>query len=440
MSSAPADELTHAARLQRRWRGLGGVLFMLFYSVFFAAHMELAGTSLYLQDGVLAGAPTASFVHDLTAERVKAGSGGAGENSAFLLLHHTPIRLLTAFLTLVADNGTTAGRHAVAALTAGAGALTLGMLYQGLLWCGVGRGRAILFSSLAGTSMALLLFSAMPQPQVFSALGLTAALAAVVRGRSGRWWEFAASALYATCCSLFNLVPVLLLAVVRVVDQWRTSGSLRPVMLLPVNLAALLLLTLSAMKVQGWIYPQSNPTRMTAVVQKAAQGIPPALGRLPGVNWAAAGREAFVTSMIATGLASDGDPGVGSDARKVVLKQGPEVTPDVQHGLQPVWLLLLLVGLLGLPSAAGRGAPTALALLVGSFGFVATLPGQDAILTQAPLWTPALVFLVGIGVEQHVRRWRILGALLPLLVLAMIVGLGLHNARFMAELGRMIAL
>lgn len=439
MSSAPADELTHAARLQRRWRGLGGVLFMLFYSVFFAAHMELEGTSLYLQDGVLAGAPTASFVHDLTAQGVKAGSGGAGENSAFLLLHHTPIRLLTAFLTLVAENATTAGRHAVAALTAGAGALTLGMLYQALLWCGVGRWRAILFSSLAGTSMALMLFSALPQPQVFSALGLTAALAAVVRGRSGRWWEFAAAALYATCCSLFNLVPVLLLAVVRVVDQWRTSGSLRPVMLLPVNLAALLLLTLSAMEVQGWIYPHSNQTRMTAVVQKAALGIPPALGRLPEVKWADAGREAFVTSMIATELASDGDPAVGSHARKVVLKQGPEVTPHLQHGLQSAWLLLLLVGLLGLPSA-GRGAPTALALLVGSLGFVATLPGQDAILTHAALWTPALVFLVGIGVEQHVRRWRILGGLMPLLVLAMIVALGLHNARFMAELGRMIAL
>ncbi|MEZ5387104.1 MAG: hypothetical protein R3F13_16470 [Prosthecobacter sp.] len=439
MSAPPQDELAQAARLQRRWRGLGGVLFMLFYSVFFAAHMELAGTSLYLQDGVLAGAPTASFVHDLTAQGVKAGSGGAGENSAFLLLHHTPIRLLTAFLTLVAENATTAGRHAVAALTAGVGALTLGMLYQALLWCGVGRWRAFLFASLAGTSMALMLFSGLPLPQVFSALGLTAAMAAVVRGRSGRWWEFAAAALYSTCCSLFNLVPLLLLAVVRVVDQWRISGSLRPVMLLPVNLAALLLLTLSAMKVQGWLYPHSSQTSITAVVQKAAQGIPPALRRLPEVNWAETGRQAFLTNVIAPELANDVDPAAGSHARKVVLKQGADVALDFRHPLQSAWLLLLLVGLLGLPSA-GRGAPTALALIVGSLGFVATLPGQDAFWAQAPLWTPALVFLAGIGIEQHVKRWKILGLPVALLVLGLLAALCLHNARFVAELGRILAL
>ena len=435
MSSHPPDELAQAARLQRRWRGLGGVLFMLFYSIFFAAHMELAGTSLYLKDDVFAGTPTASFVNDLTAAGIKAGSGGAGEDSAFLLLHHTPIRLLTAFLKLVSENPTTAGRHAVAALTAGAGALTLGLLYQALLWCGVGRWRAILFSSLAGTSTALMLFSALPQPQVFSALGLTAALAAVVRGRSGRWWEFAAAALYAACCSLFNLVPLLLLAVVRVIDQSRTSGSLRPVMLLPVNLAALVLLTLSAMKVQGWLYPHSSQTSITAVLQKAAQGIPPALRRLPEVNWAEKGRLAFVTSAIAPGLASDGDPAVQSHARKVVMARGSELTLGLQSG----WLLLLLVGLLGLP-AAGRGVPTALAVIAGSIVFVATLPGQDAFLTHSPLWTPALVFLAGIGVEQHVWRWRILGGLVAVLVLALLVPLGLHNAHFVAELARMTAI
>ncbi len=439
MSSHPPDELAQAARLQRRWRGVGGVLFMLFYSIFFAAHMELAATSLYLKDDVFAGTPTASFVNDLTAERLKAGNDGAGNDSAFLLLHHTPIRLLTGFLTLVTENATTAGRHAVAALTAGAGALTLGMLYQGLIWCGVGRWRAILFASLAGASMALMVFSALPLPQIFSALGLTAALAAVVRGRSGRWWEFAAAALYASCCSLFNLVPVLLLAVVRVVDQSRTSGSLRPVMLLPVNLAALLLLTLSAMKVQGWLYPRSSQTSITAVVQDAAQGIPRALRRLPEVNWAETGRQAILTSSIAPPLASDGDPVVQTNARKVVLKLEPGIKLDLNHALPLAWLLLLFVGLLGLP-AAGRGGPAALALLAGGIGFVATLPGQDAWLAYAPLWISALVFLAGIGVEQHVRRWKFLGLPVAVFVLVLIAAIGLHNARFVTALGRMIAL
>lgn len=439
MSSSPNDELAQAARLQRRWRGLGGVLFMLFYSVFFAAHMELAGTTLYLQDDVFLGTRTASFVQDLTAERLKAGSGGAGDDSAFLLLHQAPIRLLTAFLTLISENATTAGRHAVAALTAGAGAVSLGLLYQALLWCGVGRWRAILFSSLAGTSMAFMLFSALPVPQVFSALGLTAALAAVVRGRSGRWWEFAAAALYATCCSLFNLVPILFLALVRVVDQWRTSGSLRPVMLLPVNLAALLLITLSAMKVQGWIFPHSRQTSITAVLQNAAQGIPSALRRLPEVNWAEAGQRAILTSAIAPPLVSDGDPAVRTNARNAIVKPEPGIKLDLHHALSLAWLLLLLVGLLGLP-AAGRGGPAALALLAGSMGLVATMPGQDAWLVHAPLWMSALVFLAGIGVEQHVRRWKFLGLPVAVLVLVLIAALGLHNARFVTALGRMIAL
>lgn len=439
MSSSPNDELAQAARLQRRWRGLGGVLFMLFYSVFFAAHMELTGTTLYLQNDVFLETRTASFVQDLTAERLKAGGGGAGDDGAFLLLHHTPIRVLTAFFALISENATTAGRHAVAALTAGAGALALGLLYLALLWCGVGRWRAVLFSSVAGTSMTLMLFSALPLPQVFSALGLTAALAAVVRGRSGRWWEFAAAALYAACCSLFNLVPLLLLAVVRVVDQWRTSGSLRPVMLLPVNLAALLLMTLSAMKVQGWIFPHASQASITAVLQDAVQGIPSTLRRLPEVKWSEAGRQALLASAIAPPLVSDGDPAVQANARKVVLKAERGIALDLHHALPLAWLLLLLVGLLGLP-AAGRGGPAALALLAGSIGLVATMPGQDAWLAHAPLWMSALVFLAGIGIEQLVRRWKLLGLPVAVLVLVLIAALGLHNARFVTALGRMIAL
>jgi len=440
MSSAPADELTHAARLQRRWRGLGGVLFLLFYSLYFSAHMHLAGTTLYLKDDVFLDAKTASFASDLTTERRKAGSSGAmSDQSAFLLLHHPPARALTALWTTFSKEAKTAGRHAAATLTAGAGALTVGLLYQALLWCGVGRWRAVLFAGLAGGSMALVLFSALPQPQVFSALGLTAALAAVVRGRSGRWWEFAAAAFYATCCSLFNLVPVLLLALVRAVDQGRISGSLRPVLMLPVNGTALLLLTLSAMQVQGWIYPHTNQAGITAMVRTSAPKISPSLQRLPEIDGANVARQAFLSSMIAPGLESEGEARPRSHAGEVALNKESRPTFDFQLCLQVAWLLLLLLGLLGLPTA-GRGTAASLAVLAGGIGVAATRLEDGQVLAHSPMWIPAFVFLAGIGTEQLVRRWRALRIPVTILVLGLLAAVGLHHAHFIAELAQKLAL
>lgn len=414
-----ADELKQAAQIHRRWRGLGLVLFVAFYSFFFSQHLKLEKSALYLKDQSVLPADTASFFNDLVLPKEQAGTGGTGQGSAFLLLHHPPARLLTAVWKPFSDEST-ARRHAVATLTASAGALTVVLLYLTLMWSGVGRLRAALVAGILGGSTAMSLIAVFPLPQVFSALGLMAVLAAVARGRSGRSWEFPLAAAYALGCSPWNAVPVVLIGLVSGLRAFRGGGGVRPLIGLLGGALVLALLVLAAMKTQAWLYPHTAMT-LPALVD----------------SWQETFARAFTPVTSADG---------GEEARGPVLTviHGPVfanvlrrlVDPtDASWAVPEAWALLLLLALIGLLGAIRRApVPIVAALLSWAWhlwfhgtplAFMACLPG-----------TPFLIFLVGIGMEQYGKwrarlRWPVTCLLTVFLILLL-----LHNAPFIDALAK----
>ncbi len=381
----PVDELQHAAQLHRRWRGVGVVLFVIFYSFFFNAHLRLENTDLYLVNSELLSADTASFFSDMVAPSAQAGANGTGKGSAFLLLHHSPTRMLVAALAPFSGGGERlARRHAVGMLTAGAGALTVVLLYLALLRCGVGRLRGLLMAGILGASAAVLLMAVLPQPQIFSALGLTAVLAAVAGGRAARAWEFPAAAFYAVACSPWNVIPVLLMGIASAAPAFRGGGGMRPVLGLLGSGLALMLLVLGAMKLQMWLYPRTVMP-FPSLVESWWQTLALAGSHIAAMDWTSTTHHSFLSSI-------------------VEAVTSPFTTFVVSASL----LLLLFMAFLGLPAAFARSAIpllAALTVVLWSMGFDDARGAGVRSLTQSVVWTPSVIFLVGMGLEEYVHHW-----------------------------------
>lgn len=434
------DDLKQAAQLHRRWRGIGPMLFAIFYSLFFAAHLKLEKTAVYLKDDVVLSAKTAAFFTDLTSEPAEAGSRGSGQGSGFLLLHHHPARVLAVVWLLFSDSPGAAARHAVAVLTSAAGALTVVLLYLTLMCCGVARLRAVLFASVLAVSTAVGLFAALPQLQIFSALGLMAALAAVARGRAAFWWEFPAAAFYACCCSLWNVIPVLLLVLVGVVRDCRAGGSVRPLFSGFISAVLLLLVALGAMKLQSWAYPGSGAVSTAAVLSESMGTLNQASRQAADVSWAARMQDVLFANVIAPSVTAA--EMADSGRRVFTLAEEHWLEMDVQHGIGAVWLLLLLLGLIGLPWAMRSNATAVAALLFGGWLvlFYGSLEVPGERLLYSALWTPAVIVLVGLGVEQPLRRWSWLQwPVMAVLGVFLVLQSG-HNGLFIAEIAKRIAL
>ena len=110
---------------------------------------------------------------------------------------------------------------ALASLQAIAGAVMVVFLYNLLLWSGLSAWNATLFAALLGGSTTAMVFTALPQPQIFSMLGLTAMLAAMARGKRARWWEFSMAAPYSVLRSHWNVVPVLIPSLIHIPEPTR---------------------------------------------------------------------------------------------------------------------------------------------------------------------------------------------------------------------------
>lgn len=400
---ADADELTQAAHIHRRWRGLGALLFVAFYSFFFSLHLKLEKTDLYMKDMDWLGASTATFFSDMVLPQEHAGSKGTGKGSAFLLLHHFPTRILVAAWTPLAGGEGPARRHAVATMTASAGALAVVLMYLTLMWGGMGRLRAVLMASALGASASFMLMAVLPQPQIFSALGLVAVLAAVARGRARRAWEFPAAAFYAVCCSPWNLVPVLLMGLASWGSAFRGGGGFRPVLGMLGSALALMLLVFGAMQLQVWLYPRMA-VPLPALVEGWQQTLAQAVNTSAGANW----------MEVARSVSMDG----------VVLRS---MSPFI--GFLIVWPLLIVLAILGLPAAVKRFATPVVAALLAFAWLVWFHVAQIKTLTLPLLWTPFLIFLVGVGLEPYARRWSWLRWPVTLLLAALPMLLMLHNSK-----------
>lgn len=380
----PVDALQHAAQLHRRWCGAGALLFVIFYSFFFSAQLKLEKADLYLVDSELLSANTASFFNDLVAPRAQAGSNGAGKGSAFMLLHHLPARVLVAALAPFSGGGERlARRHSVGTLTACAGASTVVLLYVALLRCGVGRLRALLLAGILGASASVLLMAVLPQPQIFSALGLTGVLAAVAGGRAARAWEFPVAAFYAVACSPWNVIPVLLMGIASAAPAFRGGVGMRPFLGMLASGLALVLFVLGAMELQMWLYPRTAMP-FAAMAESWQQTLALAADHTAAMDWTATARHSFLGNIV------------------------EDVTSPFTTVMVSAWLLLLFLAVLGLPAAFTRSAIpllAAFAVLVWSVWFDNGRGAGVRSLTQPVVWTPSVIFLVGMGLEPYVHRW-----------------------------------
>lgn len=413
---------------------------MAFYSLYFTGHLWFAGTAVYVKDGTVAGARSASFFLAVSGQGTP--EAGQGEDSAFMLLHRLPVRILTAVWTPLSGNETIARKHALATMTAGAGALVVVLLYEALLWCGVVRWRAMLFAGVLGASSAMTFLAALPQPQIFSALGLMAALAAMVRGRSARWWEFSAAALYACLCSCWNIAPVLLMMLVRVGRIFRAGGGWRSLFAMVLSVILLAAAVWGAIKIQSRVY--SVPDDGTAL-QLVTKKWEKACRRTWETTWTDRMHEALFESMLISPdtLSNPKAPMAGHQERRSYTVPGtPWFEMNRGHSGWVLWSLMMGLAVIGwfLPQCS-RSAIAAALLVVGwSLWFYGATESPGERMLWPVLWTPLLMFLVAAGVEACLQRWSFLKAPVTLLSVLLIVVQVWSHQQWLVNIARQVAL
>lgn len=430
-----ADEQTHAARMHRRWHGVGVVLFVVCYSLLFAAHLKFEKTSLYLKDGSFLGANSASFYNDLTGPMQKAGSGGTGKDSAFLLVHHLPTQLLVMAWSPFAGSESAARRHALGSLTSCAGALTAVFLYLALCWAGLGRVRAVVFVGIVASSAALMLAAVVPQASIFSALGLVAALAVVARGREAAWWEFMVAALYAVCCEPWNVLPLLPMALVRTVRAACGGGGIRPFLGLMVSVVLLVVAAFAAGRAQSWVYPAAQRQMEAVAVRQQIANLQQAVQGLPQLAWPEKLQDLWVSNLVGPALEFE------QSSRSVQMPYFDWAKFDAKRGVWLAWMGLLALGGMGLlPALRRRGAAVA-ALLSGAGVYLlhAAVDAPAQRLAAAVLWTPALAFVLAVGTDRLIRRWPLLHVLVMLFSVLFLVFQFGRNQIFITEAARLLA-
>lgn len=442
--TAPEADPKLASKVHRRWRGCGALLFVAFYSFFFAGHRQLMNTTIYLKDGVLMGTAAAAVHADLTLPAAEAGSKGTGEASSFLLLHRVPVALLEACWRPFSQNVGEAKKLAVGTLQSIAGALAAVFLYHLLLWSGLGIWNSVMLAAVLGCSTTATVFTAVPEVKVFSMLGLTAMLAAMARGEHARWWEFSASALYAVVCSHWNLIPVAILAMSRALWRWHTSDSFKPVPAVVGSMSLLILVAAGAMMLQSAWYPKSSQTNALAVAKSSMTTLHHAKQRVAVTPWRSRLQDVFFTSVLAPtpAMLDHGKEQERSTRRVVALVEQPAFALDFHHAVWAAWLLLLLVALAGLADAAGHpGAATgALALLGWQVLFHGSLQEPGEGLLHSAAWTPALVALTGIGMARSLARFKGLGVPLAVMLPVFVLVEALRNQRFIQEIAQQLRL
>ncbi|MBK8095217.1 MAG: hypothetical protein IPK32_25415 [Verrucomicrobiaceae bacterium] len=432
-------------KLHRRWRGLGALIFTLFYSFFFAAHLAMVGTTVYLKDGAVLSAGTAKVYADMTLPAADAGGRGTGEGGAFLLLHRPFVAVFEGVWSMLAQDAAMAQKHAFGSLRALAGALMVVFLYNMLLWSGLGFWNAVLWAAVGGFSTASVVFTALPDTGVFTMLGLTAMLAAMARGRRARWWEFSIAALYTVLCSHWNLIAVILLVFVRGVRRWRMSqSSYGTVRAMLVSVCMLVLLMLGAMRIQGWMYPKSSRKPVTALVHEGTAQLEKAGERLMHTPWLSRLEDVFLNSVVAPD-ASAVDTVATNEPRTrrvITLAEDRGTVIGFERVLWAAWLLLLLLGMAGLPGAAEHAgvATGALILLGWQMVYYGALEQAGQRLLFSWAWLPPLIIATAVGCGRALQRYSRLRVPVTVLLIFFASMLAMRNFGFIQRIADQIRL
>ncbi len=422
-------ELSSTTRVLVRWRGMGAILAVAFYSLFFAAHEKFQATPAYVNDGVFFGGRTQTVFNDLiidsAGDHKKIGPG----HPAFTLLHQPPVQVLIKVLEAAGFDTGRARKHAVGMLTCLAGALSVVMVYHALLWAGAASLRAILLAVIYGASTCAWIVAPLPEVWTFAGLGVTCLVAAAARGHLAPWWLNLLAAVYALACFAGNIVPVVLLALVRCAQDKSRAGRFDP--RTPLIVLAAVGITFGLATAQRHLFPLSSPLPRT--LAEVQLGLPAwqATAETPGL----VAREVFLSNIVAPKAVTT-EAGDSSQARpKVVLETVQWSGLDLQKGLGAGWLLLLALAFAGLVWGA-QVEPLTLGIAAILVWNIAGLPwygSADQLLMLACLWTPVVIIATGLGLERSLARWPALSVPLVFLLVAFVAAQMTRNWAFLQE-------
>lgn len=416
------------ARMLTRWRGMGALLALAFYSLFFAAHRQFQETTAHVRDDVFFAARTQTTFQALTGPRGEDKRGIGAEHPAFVLLHQPLVQgLIRGWQALGLDlNG--ARKHGVAMLTGAAGALAVVMVFHALLWSGAGRLRGLLLAMAYGAGTSTLLMAALPEVWIFSGLSVALLAALTARGALAPWWLHLLAGVYAVSCFVGNAIVVAVFGVVRCAQDTAQNRrfTARPLM---VTLAALAL-AYGAGRLQGMLFPLSSPMPEDMRVWQVAGAGWPEGGNVAG----RVTREVFLTNLVAPPAITTTET-TGSQRRRVVLDDTDWKRLDWQKGVGAGWLLLLALAAGGLVWRACMD-PLALGLagaLVWTLAALAWHGSPERLLPHACLWTPLVVIATGLGLERSLERWPRLRWPVTLLLAAFLAAQVERNWAFLQQ-------
>lgn len=429
----------HASRTTdviTRWRGLGALLAVAFYSLFFAAHLHLQDTPIYVQNGILFGAQTQSVFQDLTAARLDDHRGIGPAFPAFTFLHHGPAQTLIRGWSRLGQDFNQARKHGVALLTCLAGALCVVMVYHALLWSGIVSLRAMLLSAACGAGTCISISSALPDVWVFAGLGVALMAAMTARGPLAPWWLHALATAYAIGVFAGNIIPAFLFCLARCAydSSQQQRFVARPLLITLLALA----MAFGLAKLQRIVYPKSAPLP-TEFASWKLQDAPPKSNSL---NAGLVAREVFVSNIVAPRSVATESKNPSSHRLRIVLANAAWSQLNLQNGVSAAWLLLLALSFAGLVWRAQMD-PYTLAILSVIVWAIAALPYYgvtDQLLVQACLWTPGVVIAVGLGLERSLEHWPRLKLPVTVLLIAFISAQITRNWMFIQEITSQIKL
>ena len=423
---------TDASRVILRWHGLGAMILVAFYSLFFAAHLKFQETPVYVRDGVLFGSSTHAVFNDLVTDRTGDHRRISPLHPAFTLLHQPLATAAVAGWRLLGQGLPAAQKHGVAFLTCMAAALSVVMVYHSLLWSGVSSLRSTFTAMIYGSGTCALVMAPLPETWIFAGLGVTALMAVTARGALAHpVWHLAAS-VYAMSTFMGNVIPCLIMTLVRCAQDRMHTGafSLRPIL---VFLGAFTL-TFGLANLQRVVFPNTSPLPRTSADWLALQS-----------GWEAdretqalVAREVFVSNIVApTQAATQPD----HSRTRVVLNEPFWSVLGLRKGLSAGWLLILALAFAGLVWRAQIESFTlgVVAVLVWSIATVSWYGRQDHLLLYACLWTSMVVTAVGLGLERALQHWQRLAVPVTLFLGVFICALLTRNWLFVLDVAAMAA-
>lgn len=394
-----STHLETQARMLTRWRGMGALLAVTFYSLFFAAHGQFQETTAHVRDDVFYAARTQTTFLALTSDRSRDMRGIGAEHPAFVLLHQPLAQgLIRGWKSLGLDL-ISARKHGVAMLTGAAGALAVVMVFHALLWSGVGRLRSVLLAMAYGAGTSTLLLAALPEVWIFVGLSVAMLAALAARGLLAPWWLHLLAGVYAVSCFVGSAILVALFSIVRCAQDTAQLRRFSPKpLLIPF---ATLALTFGVAKLQGVLFPISSSLPTDLRVWQVREAGWPELKNTAGRIT----REVFLTNLVAPPVPAT--ERIGTQRRRVVLDDSDWQRLDWQKGVGAGWLLLVSLALAGLIWRS-RTDPLALGLagaLAWTLAALAWHGSPDRLLLHACLWTPLVVVGTGLGLERSLEQW-----------------------------------